>query len=92
MNVAVHTALLIWLAGVNVVTFALYGIDKHRAKKGRWRIPERTLLLLPLLGGSVGGILGMAALHHKTRHWYFRVGLPVIFLLQAAAAVYLAAR
>lgn len=94
MNVAVHTALLIWLAGVNVVTFALYGIDKHRAKKGRWRIPERTLLLLllPLLGGSVGGILGMAAFHHKTRHWYFRVGLPVIFLLQAAAAVYLAAR
>ena len=92
MNVAVHTALLIWLAGVNVVTFALYGIDKHRAKKGRWRIPERTLLLLPLLGGSVGGILGMAAFHHKIRHWYFRVGLPVIFLLQAAAAVYLAAR
>lgn len=93
MNVAVHTALLIWLAGVNIVTFALYGIDKHRAKKGRWRIPERTLLLLlPLLGGSVGGILGMAAFHHKTRHWYFRVGLPVIFLLQAAAAVYLAAR
>ena len=92
MNVAVHTALLIWLAGVNVVTFALYGIDKHRAKKGRWRIPERTLLLLPLLGGSGGGILGMAAFHHKTRHWYFRMGLPVIFLLQAAAAVYLAAR
>lgn len=91
MNVAVHTALLIWLAGVNVVTFALYGIDKHRAKKGRWRIPERTLLL-PLLGGSVGGILGMAAFHHKTRHWYFRMGLPVMLLLQAAAAVYLAAR
>ena len=93
MNVAVHTALLIWLAGVNVVTFALYGIEKHWAKKGRCCIPERTLLLLlPLLGGSVGGILGMAAFHHKTRHWYFRVGLPVIFLLQAAAAVYLAAR
>ena len=66
--------------------------QKHSAKKGRWRIPERTLLLLPLLGGSVGGILGMAAFHHKTRHWYFRVGLPVMFLLQAAAAVYLAAR
>ena len=92
MNAAVRTALLVWLAGVNVVTFALYGIDKYRAKKGRWRIPERTLLLLPLLGGSVGGILGMAAFHHKTRHWYFRVGLPVMFLLQAALAVYLAAR
>lgn len=92
MNAAVRTALLVWLAGVNVVTFALYGIDKYKAKKGRWRIPERTLLLLPLLGGSVGGILGMAAFHHKTRHWYFRVGLPVMFLLQAALAVYLAAR
>ena len=92
MNVAVRTALLAWLAGVNVVTFALYGIDKYKAKKERWRIPERTLLLLPLLGGSVGGILGMAAFHHKTRHWYFRMGLPVIFLLQAALAVYLAAR
>ena len=45
-----------------------------------------------MMGGSVGGILGMAAFHHKTRHWYFRMGLPVIFLLQAAAAVYLAAR
>ena len=92
MNAAVRTALLVWLAGVNVVTFALYGIDKYRAKKGRWRIPERTLLLLPLLGGSVGGILGMAAFHHKTRHWYFRVGLPAMFLLQAALSVYMAAR
>ena len=92
MNAAVRTALLVWLAGVNVVTFALYGIDKYRAKKGRWRIPERTLLLLPLLGGSVGGILGVAAFHHKTRHWYFRVGLPAMFLLQAALSVYLAAR
>ena len=92
MNVAVRAALLVWLAGVNVVTFILYGVDKSRAKKGRWRIPEKTLLLLPLLGGSVGGILGMAAFHHKTRHWYFRVGLPAMFLLQAALSVYLAAR
>lgn len=92
MNVAVRAVLLVWLAGVNVVTFILYGVDKSRAKKGRWRIPEKTLLLLPLLGGSAGGILGMAAFHHKTRHWYSRIGLPVMFLLQAALAVYLAAR
>ena len=92
MNVAVHTALLIWLAGVNVVTFALYGIDKHRAKKGRWRTPERTLLLLPLLGGSVGGILGMAAFHHKTRHWYFVIGMPAILVLQAAGYFFLSHR
>ena len=85
-----------WLAAylvlMNLVAFWVYGADKRRAKKGQWRIPEKTLLILPLLGGSVGGILGMAVFHHKTRHWYFRVGLPVIFLLQAAAAVYLAAR
>lgn len=92
MNVAVRAALLVWLAGVNVVTFILYGVDKSRAKKGRWRIPEKTLLILPLLGGSVGGILGMAVFHHKTRHWYFRWGLPAMFLLQAAGAVYLLAR
>lgn len=92
MNVAVRIALEVYLAGINIVTFALYGIDKRRAKKQRWRIPERTLLLLPLIGGSVGGLLGMAVFHHKTRHWYFRVGLPVMFFAQAALAVYLMAR
>ena len=83
--------LIAWLA-MNVLTFSLYGADKRRAKKGQWRIPEKTLLILPLLGGSVGGILGMAVFHHKTRHWYFRWGLPAMLLLQAAGAVYLLAR
>ena len=85
MNVAVRAALLVWLAGVNVVTFLLYGVDQSRANKGRWRIPEKTLLLLPLLGGSVGALLGMHVFRHKTRHWYFRWGIPAIFLLQLAA-------
>ena len=92
MNVAVRDALAVWLVVINVATFVVYGADKSRAKKGRWRIPEKTLLLLPLLGGSVGGLLGMAVFHHKTRHWYFRLGLPLMLLLQAALAVYLAAR
>ena len=92
MNLAVRAALEIYLVCINIVTFALYGIDKRRAMKQRWRIPERTLLLLPLIGGSVGGLLGMAAFRHKTRHWYFRIGLPVMFFAQAALAVYLAAR
>lgn len=92
MNVAVRDALAVWLVVINVATFAVCGADKSRAKKGRWRIPEKTLLLLPLLGGSVGGLLGMAVFHHKTRHWYFRLGLPLMLLLQAALAVYLAAR
>ena len=81
-------ALTTYLTAVNLATFFLYGVDKHRAKKGKWRIPERTLLLLPLLGGSVGGILGMRLFHHKTKHWYFRFGLPVMLTLQLAAAAY----
>lgn len=92
MNIAVRIALEIYLVCINIVTFALYGIDKRRAKKQRWRIAERTLLLLPLIGGSAGGLLGMAVFHHKTRHWYFRIGLPVMFFLQAALVIYLAAR
>ena len=77
---------LIYLGAVNIIAFVCYGADKRRAKRGAWRISEKTLFLLPLLGGSVGGILGMHAFHHKTKHWYFRWGLPAILLLQLAAA------
>ena len=83
-------SLWLYLAVVNVVAFALYGIDKYKAKTGAWRIPEKTLLGVAVLGGSVGAMAGMKYFHHKTKHWYFRYGLPVIFLLQAAAVYYLA--
>ena len=78
---------LIWvyLLAVNTLAFSLMGIDKRRAKRGAWRIAERTLFLLPLLGGSIGALAGMRVFHHKTRHWYFRWGIPAIFLLQLAA-------
>lgn len=81
--------LLWYLAAVNLVTLALYGIDKARARRGKWRIPEKTLLLLPLLGGSVGALAGMHLFHHKTRHWYFRWGIPAMLLLQLALAAWL---
>lgn len=81
--------LLWYLAAVNLVTLALYGIDKARARRGKWRIPEKTLLLLPLLGGSVGALAGMHLFRHKTKHWYFRWGIPAMLLLQLALAAWL---
>ena len=83
---------LYYLAAVNIVTFLIYGIDKLRAKRGAWRIPEKTLFLLPLLGGSVGAIAGMKVFHHKTKHWYFKYGLPLILLAQVALVVWLKIR
>ena len=77
-----------WLA-MNGFTFCLYGVDKRRAKRGAWRIPEKRLFLWALLGGGVGGTLGMFVFHHKTRHWYFRYGFPLIAIAQLALAAWL---
>ena len=73
----------------SLAPFHVFGADKRRARKGKWRVPERTLFLLPLLGGSVGALLGMRVFHHKTRHWYFVWGIPAILLAQIALAVWL---
>ncbi len=69
---------LIWvyLLAVNTLAFSLMGIDKRRAKRGAWRIAERTLFLPVVLFGSLGGTLGMFCFHHKTKHWYFSLWLP----------------
>ena len=83
------TVLLVWLAVINLLTFIVYGADKHRARKGKWRVPEKTLFLLPLLGGSIGALLGMRVFHHKTKHWYFVWGIPAILLAQIALAVWI---
>lgn len=80
------TLLIIYLIVVNLVAFVLMGVDKYRAKRDQWRIPERTLFLFPLLCGSLGGVLGMQVFHHKTRHWYFRYGLPLILVVQLVLA------
>ena len=81
-------ALAVWLIAINVVTFAVYGIDKRRARRGAWRVPEKTLFLLPLLGGSLGALLGMRVFHHKTKHWHFVWGIPAILLVQTALAAW----
>lgn len=75
---------------VNVVTFFTYGIDKYKAKKGKWRISEATLLLMAFLGGSIGAGLGMKAFHHKTMHKKFYIVVPTFIILQLAFAVWLA--
>ena len=78
--------MLAWAGVVNLAAFLAMGADKGRAQSGRWRVRERTLFLLALIGGSVGAIAGMWLFHHKTRHWYFVVGLPAILALQIGAA------
>ncbi len=79
----------LYLLFINAVGFALMGVDKRRAKRDQWRISEKSLFLPPLLGGTVGAILGMRVFHHKTKHWYFRYGLPALLVLQLALAGWL---
>ena len=76
--------IIIYLITINVVTFFLYGIDKWKAKRSKWRIPEATLLGLAVIGGSIGAWLGMKVWHHKTQHKKFKYGLPLILLAQIA--------
>ena len=78
-----------YLVLINLLTFIVYGIDKLKAKKGKWRIPESTLLLLAFMGGSVGAWLGIKVWHHKTLHKKFKYGVPFIFILQIALCIYL---
>ena len=84
-----HSCLAYYLLGINAVTFIVYGIDKYKAKKAKWRIPEATLLLLAVLGGSIGAWIGMKVWHHKTMHKKFKYGIPAILLIQIALMAYL---
>ena len=79
--------ILAYLIIMNIAGFASMGIDKAKAKKNAWRIPEATLFMIAILGGSIGSILGMQVFRHKTKHWYFAVGMPVIFFAQLALTV-----
>lgn len=79
----------IYLLLVNLTGFVMMGVDKRRAKRGAWRIPEKTLLLTAVLGGSMGSILGMRTFRHKTKHWYFWYGLPAILIAQLVLSLWL---
>ena len=73
---------LSYLVVVNIVGFVVIGVDKKRAIRGAWRISEASLFLTALIGGSLGCILGMQKFRHKTKHWYFKYGMPAILILQ----------
>ena len=73
---------LIYLIGINLAGFIIMGVDKKRAIRGAWRISEASLFFTALLGGSLGCILGMRHFRHKTKHWYFKYGMPAILVVQ----------
>lgn len=81
--------LLIYLLIINAAGFCLMLADKFKAKRNLWRIPERTLMLTALLGGSVGCLLGMYTVRHKTQHPKFTLGIPLILALQVVAAIWI---
>jgi len=77
-----------YLVVINLIAFAIMGLDKNYAAKGKWRIPEKTLFLPVLLGGGIGGVLGMSVFRHKTKHWYFAIGFPLIMVIEYALLIY----
>ena len=81
----------VWFGGylilVNIVAFCLFGIDKWKAQHGQWRIPEKTLFLSAILGGSFGAGLGMRAFRHKTKHRSFTIGIPAILIAQCVIVI-----
>lgn len=83
-----HRYLIYYLLVINAATFIIYGIDKDKAKKAKWRISEATLLTMAAVGGSIGAWLGMKAWHHKTLHRKFKYGVPIILLIQIALMIY----
>jgi uncharacterized membrane protein YsdA (DUF1294 family) len=87
--IAMNQAFLYSLIVLNIVTFLVYGIDKWKAKQGSWRISEATLLILAVIGGSIGALIGMKVWHHKTMHKKFRYGLPLILIIQIILIGYL---
>lgn len=78
-----------YLICINILTFLVYGIDKWKARNGKWRISEATLLLLAVTGGSIGAWAGMSVWHHKTLHKKFRYGVPLILIIQVALIIFM---
>lgn len=84
-----HTSVILYFIGVNLVSFVLMLVDKRKAVKQQYRIPERTLWALAVLGGALGIYLGMQKFRHKTKHTSFVVGMPLLLLVNIASLVYI---
>lgn len=80
---------MIYLLVINIIAFLAFGIDKRKARKGQWRTPESTLLVLAAIGGSVGAWVGMKVWHHKTLHPKFKYGIPAIFIIQVFLLIFI---
>ena len=89
MSAELWQMLGLYLLAANLAAFLLMGADKRRARRGSWRLSEKALFLFPVLGGALGGLLGMRAFHHKTRHKKFTVGVPLLLLCQLALVFWL---
>lgn len=87
-DISIAKIIVLYLVFINVLTFLLYGIDKWKAKRSRWRIPESVLLGMAAVGGSVGAWLGMRVWRHKTQHKRFRYGVPAILVVQIVLLVW----
>lgn len=89
INMTVVQVITGYVISLNLLGFLIMGIDKYKAKKGLWRIPEATLFIIALIGGSIGSIIGMYTFRHKTRHFSFVFGMPAILVLQIISIVLL---
>ncbi len=78
-----------YLIVINILGFLTFGMDKRRAKRHAFRVPEATLFTIAIIGGSIGSLFGMHFFHHKTRHWYFVYGIPFILILQIGLFIFL---
>ena len=88
-EISITTIIILYLVIINVFTFFRYGVDKWKAQRVRWRIPESVLLGMAAIGGSVGAWLGMRVWRHKTQHAKFRYGVPIILIVQVALLVWI---
>lgn len=81
--------MLTYLLIINIINFALMGVDKGRARRHEWRVPEKRFFVLAILGGAIGAFAGMYGFRHKTRHWYFVIGMPFLVVVNVLTAAFI---